>query len=166
MASESENNAPSGAFTEVEAAALREVTSGLRRLIEELRSMALPVIKLHDESWIDDYNGISRYVNIHGFLISKNEYPELYEAVRTLLEIVELDPDRIELYITVEDGITIHVERDIDNEYGRFLGVDNKNLSLGFIIHQAKEKAKNYNHEKLKEALHRLLEALEEGEGE
>jgi hypothetical protein len=162
MTSNPESNAPGmGAFAEVEAAILREVTSGLKRFVDELRKRRLPTIKLHAESWLDNYNGIARYITVHGFLLDKSKYPELYAAIVDLLKLAEIEAERVELYITIEDGITVHIEEDISNEYGRELGTDHKNLSLNFIIQCVKEKAENYNYEKLKEALQRLLESLE-----
>jgi hypothetical protein len=164
MASNPEPDAPgTGDFTEVGAAALREVSSGLRKFVEEIKMRKLPTIRLNDASWLDDHNGVVRHLTVHGFLLSKSKYPELYAAVRALLKIAEIEAERVELYATTEDGITIHVEEDISNEYGRELGTDHGNLPLSFIIQEAKEKTKNYNYEKLKEALQHLLESLEGG---
>jgi len=162
-ASESDVNAPLGAFAEVEAAILREVSSGLERLVGELKKRRLPALKLHDESWLDDHDGITRYITVHGFLLNKNKYPELYSTVRALLRLAEIDAEKIELYATVEDGIIVHIEENVSNEYGRELGTDHKNLSIESIIHEAKRKTEKYNHSSLREALSRLLEALEEG---
>jgi hypothetical protein len=163
MTSNPESNAPGmGAFAEVEAAILREVTSGLRFIEEELKKRKLPAIKINNNSWLDDYNGVTRYITVHGFLLNKNKYAQLYSTVSALLRLAEIEVERLGLYATVEDGITVHIEKDVSNEYGRELGTDHRNLPIEFLIEEAKEKAQQYNIDKLKEALHRLLESLEE----
>jgi hypothetical protein len=163
MTSNPESNAPGmGAFAEVEAAILREVTSGLNVFVKELKKRKLPTIKLRDESWLDDHDGITRYITVHGFLLNKDEYPELYTVVLALLKLAEVEVDRVKIYVTAEDGITIHAEKDVSNEYGREIGTDNKNFSIKNLVEEAKEKVQQHNIDKLKLALHRLLESLEE----
>jgi hypothetical protein len=141
--------------------AIEELREKLSTLIDVLKKEKVKAVELSEIGWLDDYNGRSpRYITYHGFELAKEKYPELRKEVKELLKVAEIPFDVIEVYATVEDGLTVQVYKDAINPYGRCVGTERCIYSLSQILRRASEKTKEFNVQRLRESLARLVSSL------
>jgi len=145
---------------EIVSVSLEALERELRNILTQVEKEKVPTIELNTANWLDDYNGVSRYEEYHGFELEKKKFSELYSIIHSLLKVAEIKIDSFSVYATVEDGITIHCWHDVYNQYGRWLGTDHSVFSLRELVDIVKEKTGLYNMETLKNAISKLLSSL------
>jgi hypothetical protein len=143
--------------------AVEAVKEKLGNLIDTLKKTKVKTVELSEIGWLDDYNGRpAHYITYHGVELSvtKEQRPELRSLVKELLKIAEIPFDTLEIYATIEDGLTIQLYRDAINPYGRCVGTERSIISLGELVRRASEKAGEFNVQRLRESLARLVSSL------
>jgi len=143
-----------------------DFVESLDRLSEELEEKTKALvdkvhkIRINTTHWLDDYNGMYRYEEIHGFLLDEKDNKKLYEIVKTLLELCELETDSFRVYACVEHGIAVAGHKAVYNPYGSWIGDDHFLYSLKDLVERAKELKRDFNMETLKKAVSELLSSL------
>jgi len=138
----------------------------LDRLAEELEEKTKALvdkvhkIRINTTHWLDDYNGKSEWAEIHGFLLDEKDNKKLYEIIKTLLELCELEVDGFRVYACVEHGIAVAGHKAVYNPYGSWVGDDHFLYSVRDLVERAKEIKRDFNMETLRNAVERLLSSL------
>ena len=132
---------------------LGEIRRSLKELAKELQNKKAPALELEVQGWLDDHDGKIEITERHGFPVP---LPEIKE----LLKVAEIEADCIEVYATVEDGITVWGKRAVENEYGREIGHDHFVISLSALVERAMEVAEEYSIPKVAERLEALAKAV------
>jgi len=135
---------------------INRLNTTLNEIVKQLEGKVNVIYILHGD-WTQRNPDYEEY---HGFLLPEEEHRELYSIVRKLLDIAEYQYNSLEVYATIEDGITLSWFEDVENQYGRTVGTNYYCLPLLFIIERAKEKAEEYSISKLKESLTKMLSEL------
>lgn len=110
---------------------IKEIIDPIRELEEKIREVCILLekektllewIHLRNVNWLEDHNGIERYLRVRGLYI---DYPEELEKLVREYYGDNVKIEELVLAINGErKGLLLHLSKKVYNEYDRYVGTD------------------------------------------